>query len=226
MIPFRDVLPSERIPFVNYALIALCSLGFLAELGDATRMEALFAEYALVPSRFFEVGYSRGFLDSGALVPLIASTFLHANLLHFGGNMLFLWIFGDNVEDRFGHLGYAIFYLAGGIAAGITHAITSPESMVPTVGASGAIAGVMGAYMIMYPRARIESLLILIFYVRVISVPAGIYLLLWFGLQLFHGIGSIGATGGGIAWWAHAGGFIFGISTVLLLGIRLPGRRR
>jgi membrane associated rhomboid family serine protease len=228
MIPLRDTLPSERFPIVNYSFIALCSLAFYFEFTAGSDVGTIIDAYALVPVRFFEVAERSGFHNLVLYIPFVSSTFLHAGILHFLGNMLFLWIFGDNVEDRLGHVGYAVFYLAGGVAAGVAHVVANPGSMIPTVGASGSIAAVMGAYMLMYPRAQIESLVIIFIFIRVISVPAGIYLLLWFALQLYQGTGSLAAdtNQGGVAWWAHAGGFIFGATTVVLLGASKRRRRR
>ena len=147
--------------------------------------------------------------------------FLHAGFAHFAGNMLFLWIFGDNVEDRLGHVGYALFYLLGGVVAALAHVAASPASLVPTVGASGAIAAVMGAYMLLYPGAHVQSLVLLGLFVRVVSVPAVIWLGIWFVFQIVAGAQSSSVPGqGGVAWWAHAGGFVFGAVAVIVFGLR------
>ncbi|MCE2390579.1 MAG: rhomboid family intramembrane serine protease [Proteobacteria bacterium] len=217
MIPLRDSVATRRVPVVNYALIALCALAFLAELRAGPQLDALIQRYALIPAHFTALSERIGFWSPEAILPLFSSMFLHAGLLHFGGNMLFLWIFGDNVEDRFGHLGYALFYLAGGAAAGVSHVLSDPGSIAPTIGASGAVAAVMGAYFMLHPGARIQSLLLIGFFVTTASVPAVIYLALWFGMQVL-----MGATGAqeGVAWWAHAGGFAFGCLAVVLLGRR------
>jgi membrane associated rhomboid family serine protease len=147
---------------------------------------------------------------------LLTCTFLHGGLLHFAGNMLFLWIFGDNVEDRFGRLRFLLFYLACGIAASAAHLLASPTSPVPTVGASGAIAGVMGAYLLLYPRARVQMLVVWGFFLDFVVLPAPFFLGYWFLLQLFGGaIDRV--AGGGVAWWAHIGGFVAGALVALVL---------
>jgi membrane associated rhomboid family serine protease len=221
MIPIRDTLHSRRVPFVNYALIALCTLVFVYELRAGPAIDELIDAHALYPGRFVALVGRRGVFDLALYEPLISSMFLHAGFAHFGGNMLFLWIFGDNVEDRLGHVGYAVFYLLGGVTAALAHVAASPASVVPTVGASGAIAAVMGAYMLLYPGAYVQSLVILGFFVRVVSVPAVIWLGIWFVFQIVAGAQSAAVPGqGGVAWWAHAGGFLFGVATVLVFGLR------
>jgi len=223
MIPIRDSLRSRRTPFVNYALIALCGVAFTFELRAGSEIDVLFDRYALFPATFVALASRHGIFDPALFVPLVSSMFLHAGPAHFAGNMLFLWIFGDNVEDRLGHVRYAIFYLLGGIAAGLTHVVAGPSSTVPTVGASGAIAAVMGAYLLLFPGAHIQSLVIFFFIVRVVSVPAIIWLGLWFLFQVVAGAQSASAPGqGGVAWFAHLGGFAFGVLTVLVFGLREP----
>ncbi len=145
---------------------------------------------------------------------IVTSMFLHAGLLHLAGNMLFLWIFGDNLEDQLGHFGFLLFYLATGIAAALAHIAADPGSVIPTVGASGAIGGVMGGYLLLFPRAKVDILLIFIIFFRVFTVPAWIMLGLWFGMQIFSGL-STPTNGGGVAYWAHAGGFLAGIVLTL-----------
>jgi membrane associated rhomboid family serine protease len=161
------------------------------------------------------------------LLQIVTAMFVHAGWAHIAGNMLFLWVFGDNVEDRMGHLGYALFYLAGGVAAGAAHVFSNPSSVIPTVGASGAIAAVMGAYMLLYPQSRVNSLVILFPFVRVISVPAVLWLGLWFVFQVISGSAAgLRPDRGGVAFFAHVGGFLFGVVVVLLLNLRAPPRRR
>jgi len=225
MIPIRDTLRAARPPWVNYALIALCALAFLRELAAGPDVERFVTEHALVPARFTALAARHGILDPALYAPLVTSMFLHAGVAHFAGNMLFLWIFGDNVEDRMGHLGYAAFYLLGGIAAGATHVLANPASVVPTVGASGAIAAVMGAYMFLFPRAQILTLVIFFFVARVVAVPAVVWLGVWFLFQLLAGAGDSGAAGG-VAWWAHAGGFAFGAAWALVIGRNATLSRR
>ena len=221
MIPIRDSVRARTWPAVNYALIALCAWAFWRELAAGPEVDALIESYALTPATFMKSVARHGWFELAQWKPFVTSMFLHGGLAHFAGNMMFLWIFGDNVEDRFGHVGYALFYLAGGVAAAAAHVLASPDSTVPTLGASGAIAAVMGAYMLLYPGARVESLVIVFLFVRVISVPAFVWLGLWFALQLLSGTTGVRGSGeGGIAFWAHIGGFVFGAGVVLLLGMR------
>jgi len=223
MIPIRDTLRARHTPIVNYALIAACAFAFLNELRAGADIDAFVNQHALIPSRFVALAARNGVFSPSLYAPLVSSMFLHAGIGHFAGNMIFLWIFGDNVEDRLGHVGYALFYLLGGIAAGLAHVAASPASVVPTVGASGAIAAVMGAYMLLYPGAHIQSLVFFVFIVRVVSVPAVIWLGIWFVFQVVAGAQSSSVPGqGGVAWWAHAGGFAFGAATVLVFGLRGP----
>ena len=216
MIPLRDVIPSRTTPYVTFLLIAINALVFLFQLTLGTRVEEFILYFGLVPAAF-------------SWVAVVTSMFLHGGLLHFGGNMLYLWIFGDNVEDRMGHGRFVVFYLLCGTAAALGQTIAAPDSVVPMVGASGAIAGVMGAYFVLYPRSRIVTLLPIFIFFHIVEVPAIFFLGFWFLLQLLSGVGSIAtATGGepagGIAFWAHAAGFIAGLSGVLVF--RRPERQR
>ena len=220
MLPIRDENPSRRKPVVNVALIVLNALMFAYELLLGARLEGFLTSAAFVPSRVFVPGAADLQLDNALL-----SMFLHGGWAHIGGNMLFLWIFGDNVEDRLGHLRYLAFYLLCGYAATYAHAVASPQSALPAIGASGAIAGVLGAYLFLYPRARVTTLLILGFWVDYVAIPAVYYLPIWFLLQVVSGFASISqgaAESGGVAWFAHVGGFVAGPLVLLLLG----GRRR
>ncbi|GAB4293798.1 MAG: rhomboid family intramembrane serine protease [Roseovarius sp.] len=217
MFPIRDHNPSGRTPYVTWALIALNVGVFLAywPLFDNPRaLAAFFGEWGMVPARITQQGHLTG---------LVSSMFLHGGWLHLGGNMLFLWIFGDNLEEQMGHAGYAAFYLACGIGAALTQLLVAPLSPVPTVGASGAIAGVMGGYLLLFPRARVDVLIILVVLVYIVTLPAWMMLALWFGLQL---IGSVGADAGqgGVAYAAHAGGFVIGILLTLPVFLRRGGR--
>lgn len=205
MFPLRDHNPSERTPYVLYALIAANLAAFLLQLpytGSERAMLAFWRDWAMIPVVVTEGGEWHG---------IFTSMFLHAGFLHLAGNMLFLWIFGDNLEDQLGHLGFLLFYLASGMAAALAHIAADPGSAVPTVGASGAIGGVMGGYLLLFPRAKVDILLIFIVFFRVFTIPAWIMLGLWFGMQIFSGL-STPTNGGGVAYWAHAGGFIAGIA--------------
>ncbi len=215
MIPIHDEIKARRVPYVNYILIVINVVVFIFEFMSGPRLEALITEYALVPAQL-----TAG-LDLGDMRSILTSMFLHASWMHLLGNMLYLWIFGDNVEDRLGHFWYLLFYLAGGFVAAFAHWAINPASSIPTVGASGAIAAVLGAYLIMYPRARVYTFIPIGFFVRLRLLPASLVLLLWFILQLFSGVLTIGAGDmGGTAFWAHIGGFVFGV----LVGVLLKGK--
>ncbi len=211
-IPLKDLNPSRTYPFVNVTLILANITVFIYELGlEATlprrAYEALLLSYSTVPARFpaflsghasFEVSFA----------PLVTSMFLHYDFLHIAGNMLFLWIFGDNVEDFFGHIAYLFFYLVCGVGAGLLHVLFNLHSSIPAVGASGAISGVMGAYMLLHPRARILTLV----FIFPLPVPAVIFLGLWYVMQFVSGLNALGGgASGGVAWWAHIGGFLLGM---------------
>ena len=218
MLPIRDHNPSNSTPFVTYGLIAINVLIFLGYYGsgsDIRLINATFETWAMVPA---EVVTGR------SLETVFTSMFLHGGWMHLGGNMLFLYIYGDNLEEEMGHGPFLIFYLAAGAAAALIHVISAPWSPVPTVGASGAIAGVMGGYLLLFPRARVDILLILIVYFRIFPIPAWIVLMVWFGMQFVGGIGA-DPMAGGVAYWAHAGGFIAGIAMAVPLWLRLGGPR-
>ena len=225
MIPLRDDVPSQRRPVVTIVLVVLNVVAFVYELMLGPRLEPFLMQAAFVPARLFGGGGAPGGdlqVDNALL-----SMFLHGGWAHIGGNMLFLWIFGDNVEDRLGHLRFGIFYLLCGFVASYAHAFANPHSPVPAVGASGAIAGVLGAYLFLYPRARVLTAVVLGFYVTTIAVPALVYLPIWFLLQLISGLAAVARTSaetqaGGVAFWAHIGGFVAGPVVLLLLG----GRRK
>jgi membrane associated rhomboid family serine protease len=219
VIPLRDVNRSKTIPFVNYVIIALCGLVFLLEISMSEESLAYFVNRcAVVPSDVSAVLFGYQF-SIVALVPLVTSMFLHGGWMHLLGNMLYLYIFGDNVEDRLGHLGYLVFYLLCGIGASLVQVFFSRSSMVPMLGASGAIAGVLGAYFLMFPRARIMTLIPMFVFFPVVELSAFFFLGFWFLMQFIQGSISLGAdVGGGVAWWAHAGGFVVG---AILLPIHL-----
>jgi membrane associated rhomboid family serine protease len=204
MFPIRDHNPSTRLAIVTYGLIATNVIIHLIVMVSITTDRALFelyGNYALIPSE----------LSSGRSFPtLITSTFLHGDLLHLAGNMLFLFIFGDNLEDTLGHFGFLAFYLICGAGAALAQWISDPWSPIPTIGASGAIAGVMGGYLLLFPKAKVDIFIFLIFIIRIIPVPAWLMLGLWFLLQIVGGVGADPDTGG-IAYWAHAGGFVIGL---------------
>jgi hypothetical protein len=210
MIPLKDNIPAEKTPFVTYALIAVNVLAFFYELALGEGLDTFVFYYGVVPDTVTAGIYGPQY----TILPFFTSMFLHGGWLHIIGNMLFLWIFGDNVEDRMGHFLYLLFYLASGVGASILHVASDPHSTIPTIGASGAIAGVMGAYFVLYPRARVMSAVILFVFIKLMEIPAVIFLGIWFLIQIFSGVASIGAdaASGGVAFWAHVGGFIVGLA--------------
>ena len=215
MIPIRDEMPTRRFPIVNYLLIAVNILVFVVMWLAGPSQEALVYEFAMVPANF-----ANG-VDLKDITDIFTSMFMHAGLAHIAGNMLYLWIFGDNVEDRLGHFAYLVFYLVGGVVASLAHLLTNPGSQIPTVGASGAIAATLGAYLVLFPRSRVLTFIPLGFYMQLRAIPASIVLGLWFVLQLFSGVLSLGGPEvGGVAFWAHIGGFVVGVLVGLLVGVR------
>jgi membrane associated rhomboid family serine protease len=234
MFPLRDEIPSRRAPLVTWTLIAANVAIFLWQLTlPAAGVEQLFYLFGIVPARFTDPAWAAqlGFPGTGIL-PFVTSMFLHGGLLHLLSNMWTLWIFGDNVEDRMGRFRFVVFYLVCGLAAGWVHWFSNPTSTMPTVGASGAIAGVLAAYLRWYPSAKVLTLVPIVFYPLFVDIPAVVFLGIWFVSQLFSGAVSLGAADGvgGIAWWAHVGGFVAGLLLCNLLARRppeqLPGPRR
>ena len=222
MIPLRDSVRPRTTPFVNWIIIALNLYIFIREV-------------MLPPGQLNEVYYTLGvipasvtqlFLDGSAMgtviITFFTAMFLHGGWMHVLGNMLFLWVFGDNVEDRLGHFKFLLFYLATGIVGAIAHIMSDPFSEVPIIGASGAIAGVLGAYFVTFPRARVLTLLPIIIFFTIVEIPAVVFLAFWFVLQLFNGTASLGGSANPVAWWAHVGGFLSGI---VLIKILAPGRK-
>jgi len=231
MIPIRDDTPRFSTPFVTYFIIALNTVVFLFELSVGQQshraLNSLIYHFGVVPLHFERAFTGASFISlPGLFLPLLTSMFLHASWLHLLGNMLFLWIFGDNIEDYLGHFTYLIFYLVSGFAAGMAHILLNAGSSVPSVGASGAIAGVMGAYFVLYPRARVLMWFPPIFFFH---LPAWLVLGYWFLVEFLSGaatsLAETGESSGGIAVWAHVGGFVAGIVLIKLLPER-PQRYR
>jgi len=223
VIPLRDENPSGQTPYVTYGLILINLLVFLYEASLGPELQAFALQWGLVPRLATAALAGEGDFLWNLSVPVFSSMFLHGGWLHLIGNCWYLWIFGDNVEDRLGHLRYLVFYLGAGVASGALHVAATPTSVVPTVGASGAIAGVLGAYLLMFPRARVVTLVPLFVFVQLLALPAVLVLGLWFVFQFFSGALSLLYTtdqSGGTAWWGHIGGFLFGVVVTLLSGTR------
>lgn len=227
MIPLRDANPTRRLSVVTIALIAACAVVFAIELsikasGGDEALERFFLAWGAIPSRVTAALAGTG--DPGqAAIGVFGSLFLHAGWTHLLGNMLFLWIFGNNIEDRLGRLRFLAFYLAGGVLAALAQVWVQPDSSVPLIGASGAIAATLGAYVVLYPRARVMTLIFLGIFTSIVQVPALLLLSFWFLLQLVSGVGSLGGATGdsGVAFFAHIGGFVAGavVGLALRLGV-------
>jgi len=217
VIPLKDKNPTHRVPVVNIALIVANIAVFLYEVSLGPRIEQFFLTFGIVPSDIVE-SFTGGRFRIGAVSPFFTSMFLHGGWLHLAGNMLYLWVFGDNVEDKLGHGRYLVFYLVCGLAASLLHVFIAPSSSMPTVGASGAISGILGAYLLMFPRARVLTVIPIFFFLQFAELPALVVLGFWFVMQFFNGLISLGyETGGmgGVAWWAHVGGFVAGLILIL-----------
>ncbi|MCA2967353.1 MAG: rhomboid family intramembrane serine protease [Acidobacteriaceae bacterium] len=208
MIPLRDTQPSHHFPVVTVGLIAVNVLAFFYQISlDEFSLNHFVAEYGLVPRRL-------------QLTDFVTNIFLHGGWWHLIGNMWFLWIYGDNIEDILGRGKFLLFYVLCGVAAGLVHVLFNLDSRVPTIGASGAIAGIMGAYLVKFPHSRILTLVPVIIFITTMEIPAWLILLYWFVLQFFSGVGTIGQSHlnqGGVAWFAHVGGFLAGIALIYLL---------
>jgi membrane associated rhomboid family serine protease len=215
VIPLRDINPTERFSIVTLLLVIANTAVFLYELTlGKTGGELFVSSYALIPARLFSVSVPSGG-PLPAAVTVLTSMFLHGGIPHIAGNMLYLWIFGNNIEDDTGRLRFVLFYLLCGTAAAMTHALANKASIVPMIGASGAISGVLGAYLLLYPRARVVTLVFFGFYIRTLELPAMIVLGSWFVIQFLSAL-SASSSGGGIAWYAHIGGFVAGM---MLIGL-------
>ena len=228
MIPLRDTAPRYSAPFVTVGLIVINTLVFIYQWRlDPFSLEYLFAQNGVVPLRFAELVAGRA-PAAAAIPPLLTSMFLHGGFLHLLGNMWFLWIFGDNVEDQLGHFRYLVFYLACGLTASLAHIFLNLPSQIPSVGASGAIAGVMAGYMLLFPGARVLTL-IPFFLIFIRELPAWVILLYWIVIQIVSGLTTLGTpvalSQGGVAWWAHVGGFFAGLALVKIMGRRSQVRR-
>ncbi|MFH7244725.1 MAG: rhomboid family intramembrane serine protease [Spirulina sp.] len=227
MVPLRDNIPTRRAPIVVYGIIALNLVVFLQQLSLSPQaLNLFFDQWAMVPDQLS--ASLRGQIENPLYewITLLSSQFLHGGFFHIGGNLLYLWIFGNNIEDQLGHLRFLVFYLLCGLLAGLTQWAFDPASMVPTIGASGAIAGVMGAYVRRFPKAEILTLLPLIVVFPVVRISALFFLGLWFAQQAFFSLASLGDQAGldssHIAYWAHSGGFVFGLVLGPMFGLMKP----
>ena len=237
--PLKDLNPTERFPFVTVALIAANAIVFIYELTLGHGLDTFVAAFGMVP---YEITHAADLVGSVGQLPIVhapgpplvqltilTSMFIHGGFLHIFGNMLYLWVFGNNIEDLLGPFRFLVFYLLCGFAAAGAHILTDPSSTVPTVGASGAVSGVLGAYLVVHPRAKVLTLVFLGIFIRPMLFPAALVLLLWFVLQIFSGVASLstGISGAGVAWFAHIGGFVAGIVLVkLMAGRRLRWLKR
>ncbi len=212
MIPLRDINPSRTFPFVNVFLIAANVLVFLYQLTlPAGTGQQFLMHYAMIPGQLGEF-LGRPGVPLLGFGPLLTSMFLHGGFLHLLGNMWFLWIFGDNIEDALGHFRYILFYLLCGVGAALAHYLTDPRSTIPVVGASGAISGVLGAYLVLFPGRKVITLIPLLVVFFTVRLPAIVILGYWFAIQFFNGFAALsGPKGPGVAWWAHIGGFVLGV---------------
>ena len=228
MIPLKDTIPSERYPIVTVLLILANISAFFYEISLGRHLPQFVKFAGVVPARFLDsqLHVSQGLL--GRYFPIFTSLFLHGGWVHLLGNMLYLWVFADNIEGRLGHFKFPIFYLLCGFGASLAHIFANPTSTVPSIGASGAIAGILGAYFILYPKSTVITLVPIFFFFQIVELPAFIFLGVWFLMQFFSGMLTLGlgtAQTAGIAWWAHIGGFLSGIFFILLLKGRKQRRR-
>jgi len=229
MLPLRDDIPSRTFPAATITIILLNVVVFFYELMLGSQLEYVLLDWAVVPLRYTDPDISRQFNIVEQARPFLSSMFLHGGWLHLIGNMWILWIFGDNVEDRLGHGRFIGLYLVSGFAAGLLHIFTNPHSGVPTIGASGAVAGVMGAYFRFFPHARVQTVIPPFFFGPFFVLPAVLFLGWWFLLQFFNGTMTLMAREGefaGVAWWAHVGGFLVGMFLVLFARRKAPPRLR
>ncbi|WP_418791564.1 rhomboid family intramembrane serine protease [Phosphitispora sp. TUW77] len=226
MIPLKDNIRSRSFPAVSVALIIFNVLIFIYELSlNQAHLSVLFYNFGVVPRHVF--GFLTG--EAGmlpAIVPLFTSMFLHGGFLHLLGNMLYLWIFGDNVEDRLGRGNFILLYMAAGLVGAMAQIWANPVAAEPIIGASGAVAGILGAYFVGYPRAKVLTLVPIFFFFTFIEIPAFVFLLIWFLTQWLSGFLTLGAAGNMVAWWAHIGGFAVGAAVMLIMAPRERNRQR
>ena len=212
MIPYKDDNPTERFPFLTIGFIAINVLVFFAQIINPANLGRIAYNYGAIPHALLTF---RDVQPIHPVLTLFTSMFMHGSILHLGSNMLYLWIFGNNIEDKLGYVKFILFYILCGVAAAYSHAITNPSSTTPMIGASGAVSGILGAYLLLFPRARVHTLIFLGFFIQVVRLPAVIVIGFWIVLQFLNGMVSAGsAPQGGVAWFAHIGGFLVGIACI------------
>ncbi|MFO8111818.1 MAG: rhomboid family intramembrane serine protease [Desulfosalsimonadaceae bacterium] len=217
MIPLRDTIQSRNYPVVTISLISINVLVYFFHPAHGPDFQQFAYTYGLVPARYTTEEMARYFTTGQQVFAIFSFMFLHGGILHILGNMWILYIFGDNVEDFLGSFHYALFYLGGGLFSAMTHMALNLSSTTPVIGASGAVAAVMGAYFILYPTSRILTLIPIFFFPLFIEIPAFVFLAIWFMMQVFNAAGTAGMEGAGIAWWAHIGGFVFGVAAIKIV---------
>ncbi|HDP98914.1 MAG TPA: rhomboid family intramembrane serine protease [bacterium] len=219
MIPLRDTIPSRSFPFITILLILINGAIFLLEISLGKGLVEFVEMFGLIPERYFKLASGEGHNIVQRYLPFLTSIFLHGGWFHVLWNLWFLWIFGDNVEDHFGHFKFLLFYIICGLLAGLAHVYVNPGSIIPTIGASGAIAGVMGAYIVLYPRSKVLTIIPIFFIFPIIHIPAFVFLGIWFISQFISGAASLGIdqSFSGVAWWAHIGGFLAGAVVIIFL---------
>lgn len=224
MIPYKDDNPTKTFPFVTIAIIALNIMVFFWQVVTPSGLRGAVFSYGAIP---FSIIHFQGDQPVHPFITIFTAMFMHGSPLHLGGNMLYLWIFGNNIEDKLGHFKFILFYLAGGVVAAYAHALSAPSSKIPMIGASGAVAAVLGGYLLLFPRASVNTIIFLGFFVQIVKLPALIVIGFWAIIQLISGIVEKGAIAqGGVAWFAHVGGFIFGVAVIRLLMFWRQGRTR
>ena len=222
MFPYKDENPTRTIPFVTVSLIIINVTVFLIHISKSSEFNRILYYYGATPTYLLSLDSTQPVYP---LITLFTSMFMHGGLLHIASNMLYLWIFGNNIEDRIGHIRFTIFYMAGGIAAAYAHSISDPSSLIPMIGASGAVSGVLGAYLLLFPYVKVHMLLFLGFFVQVIRLPAFIVIGFWVVIQFINGVLSKGdMDNGGVAWFAHIGGFLFGVISIKFFLLKRGGR--
>lgn len=217
MFPLRDTIPSNKFPFITVSIIIINLVIFFYELSLGKNLEIFIQNFGVIPAKFTTFGEKDPTQIAGLIITPFSSIFLHGGWMHVVSNMWYLWIFGDNIEDRTGHFRFFIFYILCGLIANATHIVTNPGSNIPTIGASGAVAGVMGAYFLLFPRSKITTLFFLVIFIQIVRIPALFFLGFWIVLQIVSGTLSLGLDSqtGGVAWWAHIGGFFCGLLLIL-----------